>query len=84
MAAKGNTGTRDTTYDLMSVIYHALQGAETYGQYINDAEQNGDQELAQFIRDARDECVRRAEQGKQLLAGRLSQGNAQGQTAAGG
>ena len=24
------TGTRDTTYNLVSVLYHALQGAETY------------------------------------------------------
>jgi hypothetical protein len=33
MAATRNevTGTRDTVYDLVSIIYHALQGAETYG-----------------------------------------------------
>ena len=44
MAAKRKeiTGTRDAVYDLVSIIYHALQGAETYGMYIADAEEVGD------------------------------------------
>ena len=44
MAATGkdSTGTRDTVYDLVSIIYHALQGAETYGMYVGDAEEVGD------------------------------------------
>jgi len=81
MAANSNTGTRDTTYNLVSVIYHSLQGAETYDQYISDAEGSGDQELTQFLRDARDQCVRCAEEGKQLLARRIGGGQAQGQSA---
>ena len=27
---EGQTGTRNVTYNLVSVLYHALQGAETY------------------------------------------------------
>ncbi|HEX8424343.1 MAG TPA: hypothetical protein VF634_13080 [Pyrinomonadaceae bacterium] len=81
MTTKPNTGTQDTTYNLLSIIYHALQGAETYEKYINDAEQSGDHELAQYFREVRDQNVRRAEQGKQLLAARLSQDQAQGQSA---
>ena len=52
MAATGKktTGTGDTVYDLVSIIYHALQGAETYGMYIADAEEVGDAELARFLR----------------------------------
>ena len=46
--ATQHTGTRDATYDVVSILYHALQGAETYQQYIQDAEQRGDQELGQF------------------------------------
>lgn len=34
----GNTGTQDVTYNLVSILYHALQGAETYDQYIQDAQ----------------------------------------------
>lgn len=81
MTTKANTGTQDTTYNLLSIIYHALQGAETYEKYINDAEQSGDTELAQYFRDVRDQNVKRAEQGKQLLAVRLGQDQAQGQSA---
>jgi hypothetical protein len=39
------TGTRDEQYNLVSVLYHTLQGAETYEQYLQDAQQAGDQEL---------------------------------------
>lgn len=81
MTTKANTGTQDTTYNLLSILYHALQGAETYEKYINDADQNGDAELAQFFRDVRDQNVQRAERGKQLLAARLGQEQAQGQSA---
>ncbi|MDQ3755894.1 MAG: hypothetical protein M3371_14320 [Acidobacteriota bacterium] len=81
MAATGNTGTPDNTYNLVSVIYHALQGAETYGQYINNAEESGDQELAQFLRDVRDQNTMRADRAKQLLAQRLGESKAQGQAA---
>ena len=72
MATQG-TGTRDEAYDLVSILYHALQGAETYQQYVRDAEQRGDQELAQFFRDVQQEEQRRAERTKQLLAQRLGQ-----------
>lgn len=82
MPAKPNTGTQDVTYNLVSIIYHALQGAETYEQYIQDAEQQQDQDLAQFFRDVRDENTKRADRGKQLLATRLGteQGQAQAAT----
>jgi rubrerythrin len=69
--ATQHTGTRDETYDVVSILYHALQGAETYQQYVRDAEQRGDQELAQFFRDVQEEEKRRAERAKQLLANRL-------------
>ncbi|HEV7902523.1 MAG TPA: hypothetical protein VGO96_01675 [Pyrinomonadaceae bacterium] len=81
MTTKANTGTQDTTYNLLSIIYHALQGAETYEMYINDAERSGDTELAQYFRDVRDENTKRAERGKQLLSARLNKDQAQGQSA---
>ena len=68
----GNTGTRDETYDLVSILYHALQGAETYDQYISDAEQRGDDDLVRFFCDTKEEERRRAERAKQLLTQRLS------------
>jgi rubrerythrin len=68
-------GIRDIVYDLISVAYHALQGAETMSLYIADAEQEGDQELAQFFREAKDEYQRRSERAKQLLESHLGQSN---------
>ncbi|HZQ61197.1 MAG TPA: hypothetical protein VFC24_07605 [Casimicrobiaceae bacterium] len=74
---QGQTGTPDVTYNLISILYHALQGAETYEQYIQDAQQGGDQELAQFFRDVQQEDERRATRGRQLLARCLQGGGNQ-------
>lgn len=67
-------GTRDVTYNLVSMIYHALQGAETYHTYSQDAQQEGDEELAGFFREAQQQSQQLAEKAKGLLAQRLSQG----------
>ena len=80
--SQGDTGTRDITYDLVSVIYHALQGAETTALYIADAEQEKNQELVQFFTEAKEEYQRRGERAKQLLTAYL--GSEQGRGAAGG
>ena len=69
MAQQGNTGTDDNLYNLVSVLYHALQGAETHDKYIADA--GDDQELATFMRSVKDEDTRRADHAKALLARRL-------------
>jgi hypothetical protein len=65
------TGERDATYDLLSVLYHALQGAETCGAYLRDAEAADDEDLAEFFEDTRAEYVARAKRAKRLLAGQL-------------
>ena len=65
---QGDTGTRDITYNLISTAYHLLQGAETISIYIEDAEQEGNQELAQFFRETKDQYTRLADRAKQLLA----------------
>ena len=67
----GQTGVGDATYNLISVVYHALQGAETYKKYEEDVERTQDIELAQFFRQACEEEKRRAQQGKELLARHL-------------
>ncbi len=40
------TGTRDEHYNLVSVLYHALNGADTCNRYALDAEAAGDERLA--------------------------------------
>jgi hypothetical protein len=80
--SQGNTGTRDITYDLISTAYHLLQGAETVTQYIEDAEQEGNQELARFFHETKDEYTQRADRAKQLLARHISS-QSQGRSAGG-
>jgi hypothetical protein len=67
-----NTGTNNATYNLVSVLYHALQGADLYEKYVNDT--GGDQDLASFFRDVQQQEMQRADRAKQLLAKRLQQG----------
>jgi hypothetical protein len=71
-AGKGAaTGERDEHYDVISVLYHALQGAETIAQYIEDARTARDQELLSFFEETRAAYVQSAQRAKQLLAARL-------------
>ena len=64
------TGTPNTIYDLSSVLFHALEGGASYDTYIEDAAREGDQELAEFFRQVRDEDSNRGDRAQQLLAER--------------
>jgi rubrerythrin len=64
------TGIKDSVYDLISVFYHAAQGGQVYAKYIEDAEQEGDQELADFFRQVQQEDSQRAQNAKDLLGKR--------------
>ncbi len=59
-------------YDLISVLYHMLEGAWKYETYYKDAEKAGDHALAQFFREAQLEECKRAERAKELLRQRLA------------
>lgn len=65
------TGTKDEHYNLVSVLYHALEGGELYDKYISDAEAAGDDELVQFFRDVQKEETNRGQRAKELAAQRL-------------
>jgi hypothetical protein len=58
-------------YDLISVVYHSSHGAAICGQYIADAEKEGDQEAAQLFRETREQYLKLAQKGKDLLKTRL-------------
>jgi hypothetical protein len=61
------TGTRDEHYNLISVLYHALHGADNCDHYAMDAGASGDERLAAFFREAQEAQVHIAERGKELL-----------------
>jgi hypothetical protein len=58
------TGTRNETYDVIAVLYHALQGAENCQTYIKDAQ---DGPARQFFEQAQQMQRQLADQGKQVL-----------------
>ena len=67
------TGTKDKDYNLIWFTEACLSNALRLEQYIQDAERDGDQELADFFRRAQGESRKGAEQGKQMLVSRLGQ-----------
>ncbi len=66
------TGTKDKTYNIIWFTEQSLNNALRLETYIADAERDGDQELAEFFRKAQAESRKGGEQGKKLLAARLS------------
>jgi hypothetical protein len=65
--------TTDATYNLISVVYHALQAVDTYHGYERDAEETGDNELTGLLSNAIQHQRDLAAKAKELLAQRLSQ-----------
>jgi CBS domain-containing protein len=61
------TGTRDEHYNLVSVLYHALHGAENCERYAFDAEVAGRDDIAAFFREAQAMQVGLAERAKERL-----------------
>lgn len=66
------TRTRNEHYDLVSILYHTLQEAETIQTYIDDARSKGDDEVAGFLAEVQQQDQDRAERAKQLLARKIS------------
>jgi rubrerythrin len=66
--ATGETGFDDVTFDLISVQYHALKAGHDYGQYVRDAENAGQDEIASFFRSVMEEDSQRAHKCHEFLA----------------
>lgn len=66
------TGTKDKNYNLIWFTESCLDNALRMETYIQDAEGDGDSELAELFRKAQAESRKGAEQGKKLLASRLN------------
>jgi hypothetical protein len=66
------TGTRDKDYNIIWFVEQCLSNALRLETYIEDAEREGDSELADFFRRAQGESRKGAEQGKTLLQARLA------------
>ena len=66
------TGTADKDYNIIWFTEVCLSNVLRLEGYIEDADRNGDTELAEFFKKAQAESRKGAEQGKHLLASRLA------------
>jgi hypothetical protein len=73
--AEHKTGVKDEVYNVVSVLYHALQGGETCMQYLQDAQGTGDQKLMQFFQEVQECHQHLATRAKEVLAQYLEHGN---------
>lgn len=63
---------RDEHYNLIALLEASLKNAWQMEQYIRDAESAGDTELAEWFRKVQHNSLKAGEQGKRLLAQRLT------------
>ena len=66
------TGTPDKDYNLIWFTEQSLSNALRLETYIEDADRAGDSELADFFKRAQEASRKGGEQGKAMLAQRLS------------
>lgn len=62
---------KDKNYDLVKVLEMSLQNAWRMETYAQDAEREGDMELANWFREIQKNSVKAGDQGKMMLAERL-------------
>jgi hypothetical protein len=69
------TGTKDKDYNLIWFTEQCMSNALRMEQYAQDADRDGDSELAEFFRRAQGESKKGAERGKAMLTKRISGGS---------
>ena len=65
------TGTKDKDYNILWFTQACLDNALRLETYIQDAERDGDQEVADLFRKAQSDSRKGGEKGKALLAARM-------------
>jgi hypothetical protein len=68
------TGTKDKDYNLIWFVEQCLSNTLRLETYIQDAERDGDNDLAGFFRRAQGESRKGAEQAKAMLRNRIASG----------
>lgn len=62
-----NPQTMDKDYNLISVLYHALQAVDVCAQYCEDARREGSSEIAAFLDQTRQQNLQISQRAKELL-----------------
>ncbi|MCS3844145.1 hypothetical protein [Microbacterium sp. AK031] len=71
MSATPASALKDKNYNLVCVLEASLRNAWSMQTYIEDAEREGDSELAEWFRKIQHNSLKAGDQGKQLLRARL-------------
>ncbi|MGI5149346.1 hypothetical protein ACQEVC_23810 [Plantactinospora sp. CA-294935] len=66
---------KDKNYNLVTVLQMSLENSWRMDNYIEDAEREGDAELAEWFRKVRENSKTAGEQGKRMLTARLQREN---------
>jgi hypothetical protein len=66
------TGTKDKDYNIIWFTEQCLSNVLRLETYVQDAEREGDSDLADFFRRAQETSRKGAEQGKELLRERIA------------
>jgi rubrerythrin len=64
---------KDKNYNLISALYQASDNVETFKTYAQDAQTEGDQELANFFEMVIENNLKASQQAKEMLVARLQQ-----------
>ena len=72
MQGQQATGMPNQLYDLVSIIYHAMKSGATNQQYVQDAQQAGDNDLLVFFQQVQQDDRMRIQRAQQLLAQKLA------------
>ncbi len=62
---------KDKNYNLIAVLYHSSDNVESLKTYVQDAEQEGDQELVDFFNAVLENNLTAAQRAKEMLVPRF-------------
>lgn len=64
---------KDKNYNLISVLYQSSDNVESLKTFVEDAEQEGDQELVEFFNSVLENNMKAAQRAKDMLVPRIQQ-----------
>ncbi len=64
---------KDKNYNLITALYQSSENAETLKTYVQDAQEEGDQELVEFFNGILENNLEANQRAKELLVPRLQQ-----------
>ena len=71
--AEASRQPKDKNYNLITALYQSSENAETLKTYVQDAQEEGDQELEEFFNGILENNLEANQRAKELLVPRLQQ-----------